>query len=512
LHRGAAYLPLDPALPSERRNQIIEDAKPDLIVDTVENPAARGTAMAPRTGELAYVLFTSGSTGRPKGVAMRTGSVAALIDWHVSHPRLGKPARTLQFAPITFDVSFQEIASTFATGGTLILPTEAQRRDPWALLDLIERERIERVFMPYVALQSIADVVASAQRAAPASLVDVITAGEQQRITPAIRALFAALPNCTLHNHYGPTETHVVTAHELSGDSAHWPELPSIGTPLPHAQIRIGEAGSANEGELYLGGECLAQGYIHRPELTAERFVNVAGQRWYRTGDNVRRNADGSLDYLGRVDDQIKLAGYRIEPAEIETVIGRHAQVAQVVVVAVGEAAEKRLVAHIVPRDSATPHNEFVQSVRELCERWLAAYMVPQEFAIHAMLPLTASGKIDRHRLARAESQVAIEWSEHASLDQQVSGLWKQLLGVAKLDASANIFDQGARSLTVVQALTELRRRGHVMSVAQVYEHPTVAAQVALLRAPRIVATTSDEGRGEKQRAALSRFAKTGAR
>ncbi len=244
LHVGAAYLPLDPSLPDERRRQMLEDAQPDLIVDSL--PSA-DTITNLQHGDLAYVLFTSGSTGRPKGVAMRTAGVAALIDWHVAHPRLGKPARTLQFAPLSFDVSFQEILSTFATGGTLIVADDAERRDPWALLDLIERERIERTFLPYVALQAIADAATSAGRAVPSSLRDVITAGEQLRLTPAIRALFAALPNAVLHNHYGPTEAHVVTAHELSGDSTRWPDLPPIGKALPHVRIRLGEGAAATK-------------------------------------------------------------------------------------------------------------------------------------------------------------------------------------------------------------------------------------------------------------------------
>jgi acyl-coenzyme A synthetase/AMP-(fatty) acid ligase/aryl carrier-like protein len=443
---------------------------------------------------------------------MRTDAVSGLIDWHVAHPRLGKAARTLQFAPLSFDVSFQEILSTFATGGTLIVASEAERRDPWALLDLIEREHIERVFLPYVALQAIADAATSAGRVPPSSLADVITAGEQLRITGAIRALFSALPDSVLHNHYGPTEAHVVTAHELAGDSAHWPDLPPIGKALPHVRIRIDDDDTAEEGELLLGGDCLARGYIHQASLTAERFVHHSGERWYRTGDSVRRNADGSLDYLGRLDDQVKLAGYRIEPAEIEAVIGGHAHVAQVAVVAVGTGSDKRLAAHIVPRDGAGTHAELIGALQRMCEASLPAYMVPQEFAVHALLPLTASGKIDRRRLAHEDAQTAIAWNERAPLPEQIASLWKQLLGVTQLGANANLFDHGARSLTVVQALTELRRRGHVLSVAQVYEHPTVAGQVALLSEPKAVVATSDDGRGERQRAALSRFSRAGSR
>jgi aryl carrier-like protein len=181
-------------------------------------------------------------------------------------------------------------------------------------------------------------------------------------------------------------------------------------------------------------------------------------------------------------------------------------------VVAVGTGSEKRLAAHIVPRDSATTHAELIGALQRMCEATLPAYMVPQEFAVHALLPLTASGKIDRRRLAHEDAQGAIVWNEQAPLAERIASLWKQLLGVAQLGANANLFDHGARSLTVVQALTELRRRGHVLSVAQVYEHPTIAAQVAMLSEPKAEATATDDGRGERQRAALSRFARAGAR
>ncbi|HVH34512.1 MAG TPA: amino acid adenylation domain-containing protein, partial [Tahibacter sp.] len=335
LQVGAAYLPLDTGYPPARLAMMLQDARPDLLLGADEAIAATAPQIPRRTvaqllaqqaqppllgdGALAYVLFTSGSTGRPKGVAMTRRCVGALIDWHRHHPRLGLPARTLQFAPLAFDVSFQEILSTLAVGGTLVLPSDGERRDPHALLALMRRERVERLFLPYVALQALAEA-ALQEGDVPDSLRDVITAGEALRITPAIRALFANLPQAVLHNHYGPTEAHVVSAHELAGDPQLWPELPPIGSALPHVQMRVVDAQGSTlaapaEGELLLGGDCLAAGYIHRADLTAQRFVTLDERRWYRTGDRVRVDAHGVFDYLGRCDDQIKLDGYRIEPA-----------------------------------------------------------------------------------------------------------------------------------------------------------------------------------------------------
>lgn len=532
LASGAAYLPLDLDYPDARLAAMFDDARPRCAlgdaalrarlregvswIDRSAPLAAAPTEPIVVDGELAYVLFTSGSTGRPKGVAMRRAAVGHLIDWHRVHARLGRSARTLQFAPLGFDVSFQEIFSTLATGGTLVLPSEAERRDPYALLDLLARERVERLFLPYVGLQALAEAVA-AGGAAPTALRDVITAGEQLRITPAIRALFAALPDAVLHNHYGPTETHVVTAHELSGDPAAWPELPPIGAPLPHVEVRIidaeGRAVSVGEeGELLLGGDCLAAGYIHRPELTAERFVERDGARWYRSGDRVRAQAAGVLDYLGRLDEQIKLDGFRIEPAEIETLLCRHAAVAEAAVVAAGGDGARRLVAHIVPRDVQVAEAALASALRAHCSQALAAYLVPQEFVVHAALPLTASGKIDRRELARQGEQTALRWRAGAPLREQLVDLWKQLLGVAELEAGENLFERGARSLLVVRALTELRRHGHVLSAAQIYEHPSAAAQAGLLGAstPATAMSENVQARGDRQRAALARFGPRG--
>ncbi|MFI4969154.1 MAG: amino acid adenylation domain-containing protein [Lysobacterales bacterium] len=525
---GAACLPLDLDFPDARLAAMLADARPRVAFgssaghtpaidalrwidcDVLHGPPA--PAIDIECGELAYVLFTSGSTGRPKGVAMRRAAIAHLIDWHRAHPRLGRAARTLQFAPLGFDVSFQEIFSTLATGGTLVLPTESERRDPYALLALLARERIERLFLPYVGLQALAEAVAAGGEA-PSGLRDVITAGEQLRITPAIRALFKTLPGAVLHNHYGPTETHVVTAHELSGDCATWPELPPIGAPLPHVRVRIVDAAleevaRAVEGELLLGGDCLAAGYINRPELTAERFVEHRGARWYRSGDRVRADGAGSLEYLGRFDEQIKIDGFRIEPAEIEAVLCRHPALAEAVVVAAEAAGGRRLIAHVVARDPRSDERVLARLLATHCRQTLAEYLVPQAFLLHAALPLTPSGKIDRRALAQHGEQAPLHWRDGDSLQNQLLDLWQQLLSVADLDVAENLFDRGARSLVVVRALTELRRHGHVLSATQVYEHPNVAAQAALLVAAPVARDPGGDARirGVAQRAAFARF------
>jgi len=540
LRAGGVCMPLDMALPAPRLCGMLDDARPRLLVAPESAHArwpghvprcergeleAQGviSAEAPASGaEAAYLLFTSGSSGRPKGVLMRSAALAALIGWHVEHPRLGLSARTLQFAPFGFDVSFQEVLSTFASGGTLVVADDEVRHDPWKLLALMNEARIERMFLPVAALQALAEAVsAGAQK--PAALRDVITAGEQLRITPAMRALFAALPDCVLHNHYGPTETHVVTAHELHGDPRTWPELPPIGRALPHVRMQVVDAKLApvtrgEEGELLLGGDCLAVGYLHRDRLTAERFIQRQGARWYRSGDRVRERADGVLEYLGRLDEQIKLDGYRIEPAEIESVLVRHPAVTQTAVVLSEGAQGRRLVAHVVPRAGSGDEANLRAQWLLHCRTQLPAWMIPQDFILHAALPHTASGKLDRRTLARAGDEVPIAWPEQAPLREQLRALWAQLLERKDLDVNANLFEEGARSLTVIRALTELRRRGFdAVNAAHLYEHPSVAAQAAwLASAPDAAAEHAARMRGAQasgagQRAALARLAQRSA-
>lgn len=542
LRAGGVCMPLDMSLPAPRLRGMLDDARPRLLVTADARHAmwprnvprcergeleARGVS-APRApsggAEAAYVLFTSGSSGRPKGVLMRSAVLTALIGWHMAHPRLGAPARTLQYMPYGFDVAFHEILSTVAVGGTLILASEAERRDPWALLALLSRERLERVFLPAAALQALAEAVAGGAPAPPA-LRDVVTGGEQLRVTPAIRALFAAMPGSVLHNHYGPTETHTVAAHELSGNPETWQELPPIGKPLPHARVRVVDTALNTlapdiEGELLLGGACLATGYLHRERLTAERFIEHDGARWYRTGDRVRASADGTLTFLGRLDEQIKFHGHRIEPAEIEVVLSRHPSVAQAAVVVATSGHGERLVAHLITRSAYSDNTALAASLLEHCRKHLPPWMVPQHFIAHAALPQTATGKIDRRALAREEQEKSIAWPEQAPLGEQLRAVWAQLLDRAELGLHANLFDEGARSLTVVRALTEMRRHGiHALSPAQIYEFPTIAGQLALLTAAPEAAVAAHaphmrgaHASGVVQRAALARFARSGSK
>ena len=298
LKAGGAYVPLDPAYPKERLAFMLADTqapvvltKADLVaglpkhkacvvcLDTDWEVISRNSNANPTSSvtldNLTYVIYTSGSTGTPKGVALEHRSLSNLISWQLQST-LNSTARTLQFASLSFDVSFQEIFSTWCAGGTLVLISEELRRDAASLLEFINNQKIERLFLPFIALQHLAE--AAVNKLIPTTLCEIVTAGEQLQINRYITSLFTQLKGCTLHNQYGPSESHVVTAFTLTGSPSDWPALPPIGRPIANTQIylldrHLQPVPIGVPGEVYIGGIGLARGYLNRPELTEEKFI-----------------------------------------------------------------------------------------------------------------------------------------------------------------------------------------------------------------------------------------------
>lgn len=511
LKAGGAYLPLDPNYPEERLQYMIEDAAPRvvltqdslkhrvpgssadiLVLDTM--PLDQGEAAAadvPPLGQgssnLVYVIYTSGSTGRPKGTAMEHRSMVNLIEWHRQVFGSSSDHRVLQFAALSFDVAFQEIFSTLCTGGTLVLLDEAVRRDPCALAELLNRERIDRLFLPPLMLQSLAEYCqGDLQGRVPASLQDVITAGEQLRVSPEVVAFFRRIPECRLHNHYGPTETHVVTALTLTGDAGTWPSFPSIGRPIANTQIYVLDAERRPVpigvvGEVYIGGANVARGYLRRPELTAGRFVPDPFSadphaRLYRTGDIGRWQSNGTIDYLGRNDDQVKIRGYRIELGEIEAQLAGHPEVKEAAVIAREDVpGEKRLVAYVTPRGARID----TESLRARVASALPAYMLPSAFVVLDRMPLTPSGKLNRRALPapQLDSFVSEEHFEppEGPLENTLVDIWKGVLGVPRVGRDDNFFQLGGHSLSGMRLVAAVRERLDArLSVAAVFQYPTV--------------------------------------
>jgi amino acid adenylation domain-containing protein/thioester reductase-like protein len=511
LKAGAAYVPLDPSYPAERLRYMIEDAAPKIVlsadslsaavpqdgaeviaVDAAldESAAYAATdcdvAELHTTGEdLVYVIYTSGSTGRPKGTAMQHRAMVNLIEWHRRELPLAEGQRVLQFAALSFDVAFQETFSTLCLGGTLVLLDEWVRRDARALTELLNSQRVERLFVPPLMLQSLAECF-QMTREAPATLKDVITAGEQLRLSAEIVDFFERLADCRLHNHYGPTETHVVTALTLSGDPAAWPPVPTIGQPIANTQIYLLDARRQPvpigvTGEIYIAGANVARGYLNRPELTAERFLSdpfsdSPAARMYKTGDLGRWRADGSMEYLGRNDHQVKIRGYRIELDEIEAQLALHAQVAKAVAIVREDVpGEKRLVAYVVPRRRPGPSPE---ELRAHVKGALPEHMVPSAFVILDTLPQTPTGKLDRRALPAPQigSQGSQRYQPPQGVTEQaLAEIWQRLLGAGRVSRDDNFFELGGHSLLVLKALFEIRRAlGCTLKVTDLYRSPSV--------------------------------------
>ncbi len=504
LEAGAGYLPLDVNYPADRLAFMLEDARVAVLlaqektkalfpksaakVLAIESFGPHDARLEPGSGpeHLVYAIYTSGSTGKPKGVAMHQAPLTNLIDWQLKDSKFGS-GRTLQFAPLSFDVHFQEMFSTWAAGGTLVMIREELRLEAVKLLELLQAEKVERLFLPFIALQSLCEV-ATSHGVYPSSLREVVTAGEQLQVTPQVVKFFEQLPQCSLFNHYGPSETHVVTSLTLGGAPSSWPRLPSIGRAIANVHLAIVDeqmkpVSKGQEGELLLGGLAVARGYLYRPELTAQKFITREGQRWYRSGDLAREAADGTIEFLGRIDGQVKVRGYRIELGEVEVAIAADARVKQVAVtVREDEPGDKRLVAYVVSDESP----KLLGELRARLEASLPEYMVPSAFVPMSALPRTPSGKIDRRALPRPSTsrpQLQQEYvAPRTELEKKLATLWGKLLGLDGLGVNDSFFELGGNSLLALKCVSRLRLELQLdVPVVKLFEVPTIAGLAAHL-------------------------------
>jgi amino acid adenylation domain-containing protein len=507
LKAGGAYVPLDPAYPKERLGYVLSDAGVAVLLtqqkllsslpshsalvvclDTDWSIAQIGDsnpAQVVTPENLAYVIYTSGSTGQPKGVAMNHAPLVNLIRWQLQASYATVGTRTGQFTSIGFDVSFQEIFSTWCSGGILVLIPEDVRREGILLLKMLAQSSIERLFLPFVALEQLAQSATNTS-SLPEHLRELITAGEQLQITPMLAAFLQKLPNCRLENQYGPTESHVVTAFSV-GELGSVSSIPPIGRPIANTQIYILDPNLQPvpigvAGELYIGGDGLARGYFNRPELTQTKFIPnpfaaEKSARLYKTGDLARYLSDGNIEFLGRIDNQVKIRGFRIELGEIESVLSSHPQIKQAVAIAVNAPeGDKYLAAYVVEQDSSNLTN---RDLREFLKAKLPDYMIPAAFVVLDALPLTPNGKVDRRALPvpnrggdRDREYVAPRTED----EQLIANIFANILGIENVGIHDNFFELGGHSLLATQLISRIRQTFEVeIYLRTVFESSSVA-------------------------------------
>ncbi|MEU3338927.1 amino acid adenylation domain-containing protein [Streptomyces sp. NPDC006668] len=460
----------------------------------------RGTVDAPahRGARPLYTLFTSGSTGVPKAVQIQDRTLCDLIRWQSGPGGLTAPAATQQFSMLSFDVSFQEIFGTLCTGGSLQLIRPEWRQDVPALLERLDSAGAERIFMPYVALHLLAEYAVRLNRY-PSRLREVVTAGEQLVCTDSIRRWFAGLPGARLFNHYGPTETHVVSALCLEGDPGHWPERPAIGRPVAGADLRVVDAQgdpvpAGCTGELLIGGTMTTRCYLDEPDLDDTRFVELPGAAglFYRSGDRAFFDREGLLHYAGRDDQQIKLSGHRLELGSVEAALLRHPAVVNAAVTRDGD----RLTAGLEIRGEAPSADELTAHLSAL----LPSYVRVERFRRLERLPRTPSGKLDRQAVLGAPGgelrRSATAGTGLSAEEERLTAAFEEVTG-SVIAPDQTFFEAGASSLALMRFhLRCTTALGLRFSVADLFEHVTVRSLARHLSAPRPRTTPAVQNEG----------------
>ncbi|WP_442947635.1 amino acid adenylation domain-containing protein [Nostoc sp.] len=514
LKAGGAYVPLDPEYPSDRLSFILEDTQVKVLLtqqqlidrlppnhaklvcldtdaEDISKCSPDNIILGVQPNNLVYIIYTSGSTGQPKGIAMSQLALCNHILWHRDNLKISRGAKTLQFASVNFDVSFQEIFTTWYSGGTLFLITEELRRDALALLGFLQEKQIQRMFLPVVGLQQLAEV-ALGNGIVNTGLREIITSGEQLQITPAISEWLSKLTDITFHNQYGPSESHLATSYTLPDAIDSWPLLPSIGRPISNTQIYILDkylqpVPVSVPGEVYIAGALLAQGYFNRPQLTQEKFIPNPFQRGrgtiqnsallYKTGDLARYLPDGKLESLGRIDNQVKIRGFRIELGEVEAVLGQLSNIqASCVVVREDTPGDKRLVAYIVRQPEQTISTS---GVRNFLKEKLPEYMVPSAIVILDALPLSPNRKLDRRALPAPDlhNQLSDRYvAPRNPIEEILSLIWAQVLKVERVGIHDNFFELGGHSLLATQLVSRVRTSLKIeLALRSLFAAPTIA-------------------------------------
>ena len=502
---GAAYVPLDPLYPQARLQGILEDAQPRLCIVDADTVALLGDAatqslrvdhehvdhehaapQGPVAGALpdvpaeapAYLIYTSGSTGRPKGVVIRHRNAIALLDWAQRTVDAEDLAGVFASTSVCFDLSVYELFLPLSVGGTVLLAESA--------LDLPGVAARARVTL----INTVPSAIDAVTRLGPVpDSVRVINLAGEPLTRPLVDRLHAQSPQVRVYNLYGPSEDTTYSTGALIPRGV--ADKPSIGHPIANTRAYVLDEAMRLQppgvpGELYLGGEGVALGYLARPDLTAEKFVpdpfgTRPGARLYRTGDTVREAGDGALEFIGRADHQVKVRGFRIELGEIEHHLGLQPQVGHGAVVVVERDDDRELVACVAAREGAVADTA---ALRAALEAQLPRHMVPARFEWLPSLPLTPNGKIDRKALVAVAAAAAggdgddIAHGElRGETEHALAELWRELLPLQRVGGATHFFDQGGHSLLVVRLIAKISDRfGVTLPMRKVFDHPTLSA------------------------------------
>jgi len=459
---------------SSREIILLDRISEALIKESRENLLNTTTSDKPL-----YVIYTSGSTGKPKGVVITHRNLVNLISFEYENTNINFKEKVLQFASFCFDVSAQEIFSTLLAGGNLFIVRNDQRSNIEWLFKYIERNEIKNIFLPTAFLKFISSEEAYV-RMLPAIVEQIITAGEQLFITDILRKHMKENKIC-LHNHYGPTETHVVSTYLIDCNKEIEPILP-IGKPISNTKIYIIDKNNTLQpigiaGELCIAGDALGRGYLNRAELTAEKFVDnpfEPGTRMYKTGDLARWLLDGNIEFLGRIDHQVKIRGFRIELGEIENKLLNHEAVKEAMVLAKDDnSGSKYLCAYVVGERELS-----ISELREHIAKDLPDYMIPTYFIQLDKMPLTTNGKIDRKALPSPDGNITTGTEYVApgnELEEKLTNIWSEVLNVEKVGINDNFFELGGHSLKAINVIAKIHKVINIsVPLREIFEAPTI--------------------------------------
>lgn len=497
LKAGAAFLPIDPELPDERRAFMLKDSGAGVLLtgagDTIpplfegevlllDDPLlyqgeADNLNLSYSENDVMYIIYTSGTTGKPKGVQLEHKTMTNLLAYEKNHTQL-RFDRVLQFAAMSFDVCYQEIFSALSSGGTLCIISKEAKRDIRQLNDFVKMHRIQTAFLPTAFLKLLASEKHYFEPFA--ECVDhIIAAGEQLIVTRMLRDMLVR-HHVTLHNHYGPSETHVVTMYTIDPDEDQ--ELQPIGKPISNTEILIlNESGTLQPigivGELCISGVSLARGYHNREPLTLEAFVPHPydkNQRMYKTGDLARYLPDGNIEYAGRMDHQVKIRGYRIELGEVEAALLSLEPVQEAVVLTRENAdGQSDLYAYFTMEQSLP-----ISQLKEKLADQIPGYMIPSYFIRLEKLPLTSNGKVNRRALPMPEAglQTGIGYvAPRTSMEEKLVCIWQDVLKVKEIGVKDNFFDLGGHSLRGMTLIAKIHKQfSKNISLREVFQCPTV--------------------------------------